>query len=104
MVQTAKSAVLSPNCLAKKEEIFEIINQTLRDFQRNNMNRNKADDVFQNLMNAFTETYDPHTEYFFATYILKTSILIWLSLEELVPYYKLKMTIPKCSSSPCRIC
>lgn len=32
--------------------------------QLNNMNRNKADDVFQVIMNSFAETYDPHTEYF----------------------------------------
>ena len=49
--------------------------------QLNNMNRNKADDVFQIFMNSFAETYDPHTEYFSPRTSENFNINMSLSLE-----------------------
>ncbi len=49
--------------------------------QLNNMNRNKADDVFQVFMNSFAETYDPHTEYFSPRTSENFNINMSLSLE-----------------------
>lgn len=76
-----KSAVLSLKLSGKKdEEIFKLLTKRY-DTQRNNMNRNKADDVFQTFMNAFTETYDPHTEYFSPRTSENFNINMSLSLE-----------------------
>lgn len=49
--------------------------------QLNNMNRNKADDVFQIFMNSFAESYDPHTEYFSPRTSENFNINMSLSLE-----------------------
>ncbi|PTQ87921.1 carboxy terminal-processing peptidase [Agitococcus lubricus] len=59
-----KSAVLSLRLSGKKNEDIAKLLTKRYETQRNNLNRNKADDVFQVFMNSFTETYDPHTEYF----------------------------------------
>jgi len=76
-----KSAVLSLKLSGKKdEEIFKLLTKRY-DTQRNNMNRNKADDVFQTFMSAFTETYDPHTEYFSPRTSENFNINMSLSLE-----------------------
>ncbi|HNN29858.1 MAG TPA: S41 family peptidase, partial [Agitococcus sp.] len=76
-----KSAVLSLKLSGKKdEEIFKLLTKRY-ETQRNNMNRNKADDVFQTFMNAFTETYDPHTEYFSPRTSENFNINMSLSLE-----------------------
>ncbi|HNN28738.1 MAG TPA: carboxy terminal-processing peptidase, partial [Agitococcus sp.] len=64
----------------KDEEIFKLLTKRY-ETQRNNMNRNKADDVFQTFMNAFTETYDPHTEYFSPRTSENFNINMSLSLE-----------------------
>ena len=58
------SAVLSLRLSGKKDaEITKLLTKRY-ETQRNNLSRNKADDVFQVFMNSFAETYDPHTEYF----------------------------------------
>lgn len=76
-----KSAVLSLRLSGKKDsEIIKLLTKRY-ETQRNNMNRNKADDVFQSFMNAFTETYDPHTEYFSPRTSENFNINMSLSLE-----------------------
>ncbi len=76
-----KSAVLSLRLSGKKdEEIIKLLTKRY-EAQRNNINRNKADDVFQTFMNAFTETYDPHTEYFSPRTSENFNINMSLSLE-----------------------
>jgi carboxyl-terminal processing protease len=76
-----KSAVLSLRLSGKKDaEIIKLLTKRYEN-QRNNINRNKADDVFQTFMNAFTETYDPHTEYFSPRTSENFNINMSLSLE-----------------------
>ncbi|MBL0229427.1 MAG: carboxy terminal-processing peptidase [Moraxellaceae bacterium] len=76
-----KSAVLSLRLSGKKDaEIIKLLTKRYEN-QRNNVNRNKADDVFQTFMNAFTETYDPHTEYFSPRTSENFNINMSLSLE-----------------------
>ncbi len=76
-----KSAVLSLRLSGKKDsEIIKLLTKRY-ETQRNNMNRNKPDDVFQGFMNAFTETYDPHTEYFSPRTSENFNINMSLSLE-----------------------
>ncbi|HQV21670.1 MAG: carboxy terminal-processing peptidase [Moraxellaceae bacterium] len=76
-----KSAVLSLRLSGKKDsEIIKLLTKRY-ETQRNNMNRNKPDDVFQGFMNAYTETYDPHTEYFSPRTSENFNINMSLSLE-----------------------
>jgi carboxyl-terminal processing protease len=49
--------------------------------QLNNLYRTKSDDAFQVFMNSFTETYDPHTEYFSPRTEENFNINMSLSLE-----------------------
>ena len=76
-----KSAVLSLRLSGKKDsETLKLLSKRY-ETQRNNMNRNKPDDVFQGFMNAYTETYDPHTEYFSPRTSENFNINMSLSLE-----------------------
>ena len=59
-----KSAALSLKLAGKKDD--EIISALKRRYksQLTALNQTKPEDAFQVYMNALTETYDPHTEYF----------------------------------------
>lgn len=76
-----KSAVLSLRLSGKKDsEIIKLLTKRY-ETQRNNIRRNKPDDIFQGFMSAFTETYDPHTEYFSPRTSENFNINMSLSLE-----------------------
>ena len=58
------AAVLSLRMAGKTDEEITKTLTKRYEVQRNNLFRGKPDDAFQVFMNSFSETYDPHTEYF----------------------------------------
>lgn len=59
-----KSAALSLKLAGKSNEETLISLKRRYKSQLSAANQTKSEDAFQTFMNAFTETYDPHTEYF----------------------------------------
>lgn len=59
-----KSAALSLKLAGKSNEEILISLKRRYKSQLSAANQTKSEDAFQTFMNAFTETYDPHTEYF----------------------------------------
>lgn len=59
-----KAAALGMRLAGKKDE--DIKNTLTKRYknQLNNLTRTRGDDAFQAFMNSFSESYDPHTEYF----------------------------------------
>lgn len=76
-----KAAALSLRLAGKTDaEIQKTLGKRYRS-QLNNLLRTKSDDAFQVFMNSFTETYDPHTEYFSPRTQENFNINMSLSLE-----------------------
>jgi carboxyl-terminal processing protease len=76
-----KAAALSLRLAGKKDEDIQTTLGKRYRSQLNNLQRTKTDDAFQTFMNAFTETYDPHTEYFSPRTEENFNINMKLSLE-----------------------
>ncbi len=76
-----KSAVLSQRLTGKKDE--EILTSLKRRYesQRKRAWQARSEDVFQTYMNALTNTYDPHTQYFSPRSSENFNINMSLSLE-----------------------
>ncbi len=76
-----KAAALSLRLAGKSDaEIRKTLSKRYKS-QLNNLYRTKSDDAFQVFMNSFTETYDPHTEYFSPRTEENFNINMSLSLE-----------------------
>lgn len=76
-----KAAALSLRLAGKSNaEIQKTLGKRYRS-QLNNLTRTKSDDAFQVFMNSFSETYDPHTEYFSPRTQENFNINMSLSLE-----------------------
>ncbi len=76
-----KAAALSLRLTGKTdEEIQKTLSKRYRS-QLNSLAQTKSDDAFQVFMNAFTQTYDPHTEYFSPRTSENFNINMSLSLE-----------------------
>jgi carboxyl-terminal processing protease len=76
-----KAAALSLRLAGKTDaEIQKTLGKRYRS-QLNTMMRTKSDDAFQVFMNSFSETYDPHTEYFSPRTQENFNINMSLSLE-----------------------
>lgn len=76
-----KAAALSLRLAGKTDaEIQKTLGKRYRS-QLNNLMRTKSDDAFQVFMNSFSETYDPHTEYFSPRTQENFNINMSLSLE-----------------------
>ncbi|MCC2636003.1 MAG: prc, partial [Ramlibacter sp.] len=76
-----KAAALSLRLAGKSDaEIQKTLTKRYKS-QLNNLYRTKPDDAFQVFMNAFTESYDPHTEYFSPRTKENFNINMSLSLE-----------------------
>jgi len=76
-----KAAALSMRLSGKTDaEIQKTLTKRYKS-QLNNLYRTKPDDAFQTFMNAFTESYDPHTEYFSPRTEENFNINMSLSLE-----------------------
>ncbi|MGB4343486.1 MAG: carboxy terminal-processing peptidase [Moraxellaceae bacterium] len=76
-----KAAALSLRLAGKTDaEIQKTLGKRYRS-QLNNLTRTKSDDAFQVFMNSFSETYDPHTEYFSPRTQENFNINMSLSLE-----------------------
>lgn len=76
-----KAAALSLRLSGKTDaEIQKTLTKRYKS-QLNNLYRTKGDDAFQVFMNSFTETYDPHTEYFSPRTEENFNINMSLSLE-----------------------
>lgn len=79
--QRVKAAALSLRLSGKTDaEIQKTLSKRYKS-QLNNLYRTKPDDAFQVFMNSFTETYDPHTEYFSPRTEENFNINMSLSLE-----------------------
>lgn len=76
-----KAAALSLRLAGKSNaDIQKTLGKRYRS-QLNNLTRTKSDDAFQVFMNSFSETYDPHTEYFSPRTQENFNINMSLSLE-----------------------
>lgn len=76
-----KAAALALRLAGKTDaEIQKTLTKRYRS-QLNNLYRTKSDDAFQAFMNSFTESYDPHTEYFSPRTEENFNINMSLSLE-----------------------
>jgi carboxyl-terminal processing protease len=76
-----KAAALSLRLAGKSDaDIQKTLGKRYRS-QLNNLMRTKSDDAFQVFMNSFSETYDPHTEYFSPRTQENFNINMSLSLE-----------------------
>lgn len=76
-----KAAALSLRLAGKTDaDIQKTLGKRYRS-QLNNLMRTKSDDAFQVFMNSFSETYDPHTEYFSPRTQENFNINMSLSLE-----------------------
>ena len=76
-----KAAALSLRLAGKSNaDIQKTLGKRYRS-QLNNLTRTKSDDAFQLFMNSFSETYDPHTEYFSPRTQENFNINMSLSLE-----------------------
>jgi carboxyl-terminal processing protease len=76
-----KAAALSLRLAGKKDEEIQSTLKKRYKSQLNNIKRTRPDDGFQAFMNAFSETYDPHTEYFSPRTEENFNINMSLSLE-----------------------
>lgn len=76
-----KAAALSLRLTGKKDEDIQSTLKKRYKSQLNNLTRTRPDDGFQAFMNAFSETYDPHTEYFSPRTEENFNINMSLSLE-----------------------
>lgn len=76
-----KAAVLSMKLAGKKNDDIQKTLTKRYKSQLNNLHRVRADDPFQTFMNSYTETYDPHTEYFSPRTEENFNINMSLSLE-----------------------
>lgn len=76
-----KSAVLSQRLTGKKDE--EIIASLTKRYeaQKKRAQQSRSEDIFQTYMNALTNTYDPHTQYFSPRTSENFNINMSLSLE-----------------------
>jgi carboxyl-terminal processing protease len=80
-IKRIKSAVLNLRLAGKADaDIQKTLTKRYKS-QLNNMKRTKSDDAFQVYMNAFTESFDPHTEYFSPRSEENFNINMSLSLE-----------------------
>lgn len=76
-----KAAALSLRLAGKSDaDIQKTLSKRYKS-QLNNLKRTKSDDAFQVFMNSFSETYDPHTEYFSPRTQENFNINMSLSLE-----------------------
>jgi len=76
-----KNEVLSLKLTDKSiEEITDTLGKRYRN-QLHRLDQNKSEDVFQIYLNAFTQTYDPHTQYFSPRSTENFNINMSLSLE-----------------------
>ncbi|MFN3586496.1 MAG: carboxy terminal-processing peptidase [Moraxellaceae bacterium] len=76
-----KAAALSLKLAGKSDaEIRKTLTKRYKS-QLNNIYRSKSDEAFQTFMNSFSETYDPHTEYFSPRTQENFNINMSLSLE-----------------------
>ncbi len=76
-----KAAALSLRLAGKSNEDIQKTLSKRYKSQLNNIYRTRGDDPFQVFMNSFTETYDPHTEYFSPRTEENFNINMSLSLE-----------------------
>lgn len=76
-----KAAALSLKLAGKSNEDIQKTLSKRYKSQLNNIYRTRGDDPFQVFMNSFTETYDPHTEYFSPRTEENFNINMSLSLE-----------------------
>lgn len=76
-----KAAALSMRLAGKSNEDIQSTLTKRYKSQLNNLKRTKSDDAFQSFMNSFSETYDPHTEYFSPRTEENFNINMSLSLE-----------------------
>ena len=79
--QRIKAAALSLRLSGKSDaDIQKMLSKRYKS-QLNNLYRTRPDDAFQVFMNSFTESYDPHTEYFSPRTEENFNINMSLSLE-----------------------
>lgn len=76
-----KAAVLGMKLSGKKNDDIQKTLTKRYKSQLNTVSRTKSDDAFSVFMNSFTETYDPHTEYFSPRTEENFNINMSLSLE-----------------------
>lgn len=76
-----KSAILSQRLTGKKDE--DIVSSLVKRYeaQKKRTLQSRSEDVFQTYMNALTNTYDPHTQYFSPRTSENFNINMSLSLE-----------------------